>query len=100
MNHPELLQDIKAAYRSLGIKPTRRSFFYKDKRGAFACPLTALALYRWAVRRNEPYLTLDTAFVWACHELGGDFATGLLDAWDGHDEQDDDPEYLGGFRVG
>ena len=41
MNHPELLHDIKAAYRSLGIKPTRRSFFHKDKRGAFACALTA-----------------------------------------------------------
>ena len=69
MNHPELLHDIKAAYRSLGIKPTRRSFFHKDKRGAFACALTALALYRHGVRKNKPYLTLDTAFnpafVWA-----------------------------------
>jgi hypothetical protein len=104
MNHSYLLHDIRAAYRSLGIKPTRRSFFFKDKRGAFACALTALALYRHGVRKNEPYLTLDRAlnpvFVWACHDLGGDFATGLMDAWDGHEPQGDDPEYLGGFRVG
>jgi hypothetical protein len=104
MNAPELLGEVKAAYRSLGLKPTRRSFFYKRKRAAFACPLTALALYRGAVRRNEPYLGLDTAFnpafVWACDELGGGFVTGLMDAWDGHEEADDDPEYLDGFAAG
>jgi hypothetical protein len=104
MNAPELLEEVKAAYRSLGLKPVRRSFFHKRKRAAFACPLTALALYRGAVRRNEPYLGLDRAFnpafVWACNELGGDYATGLMDAWDGHEKQGDDPEYLEGFAAG
>jgi hypothetical protein len=103
-NDSELLQEVKAAYRSLGLKPTRHSFFYKDKRGAFACPLTALALYRGAVKRKTPYLgldiTLNPAFLWACDELGGDFANGLMDGWDGHDQQCDDSEYLEGFAVG
>jgi len=104
MNRPELLQEIIAAYRSLGLRPTRRSFFFKHKRRAFACPLTALALYRGAVKRNEPYLGLDTAFnpafVWACDEFGGDFATGLLDVWDGHGKQHNDPEYREGYDLG
>jgi hypothetical protein len=104
MNRSDLLHDIKAAYRSLGLKPTRDTFFYRDKRGTFACPLTACALYRRAFKRNQPYLGLDTrfnpAFVWACHELGGDFAAGLMDAWDGDDKQGDEPEYVEGFAVG
>jgi hypothetical protein len=104
MNAFALLQEAKAAYRSLGLKPTRRTFFYKDKRGAYACALTALALDRGAVRGKEPYLGLDTAFnpafVWACNELGGDFATGLMDAWDGHENQGDDQEYVEGFALG
>jgi hypothetical protein len=104
MNGTELLKEVKAAYRSLGLKPTRRTFFFKRKRAAFGCPLTALALYRVAVRKNEPYLGLDRAFnpafVWACDELGGDFATGVMDGWDGHEKQGDDPEYLEGFAAG
>jgi hypothetical protein len=85
MNAPKLLEEVKAAYRSLGLKPTRLSFYFKRKGAAFACPLTALALYRGAVRRNEPYLGLDRAFnpafVWACDER-------------------DDPEYVEGFAAG
>jgi hypothetical protein len=104
MSGSALPEEVKAAYRSLGLRPTRRSFFFKRKRVAFACPLTALALYRGAVGRNEPYLGLDTAFnpafVWACDELGGDFVTGLMDAWDGHDKAADDPEYLQGYAAG
>jgi hypothetical protein len=104
MDLSELLHDIKAAYRCLGLKPTRRTFFFKDKRGAFACALTALALYRHGVRRNEPYLTLDTvfnpAFVWGWNELGGNFVSGLMDAWDGHEPQDGEPAYLDGFAAG
>jgi len=98
------LQEIVAAYRTLGLRPTRRSFYFKRKRRAWACPLTALALYRGVIKRNEPYLGLDTAFnpafLWACNEFGGDYATGLLDAWDGHGKQGDDPDYLEGFAVG
>jgi hypothetical protein len=30
MNASERLQEVKAAYRSLGIKPTRRSFFSRS----------------------------------------------------------------------
>jgi hypothetical protein len=104
MNAPALLEEVKAAYRSLGLKPTRRTFFFKDKHAAFACPLTVLALYRGAVRRNEPYLGLDTAFnpafVWACNEPGGDCASGVMDAWDGHEATDDDPEYVEGLAAG
>lgn len=100
----DLLQEIAAAYHSLGLRPTRRSFYYKHKRRAFGCPLTALAIFRGAVKGNEPYLGLDTAFnpafLWACEEFGGDYATGLMDAWDGHEKSTDDPEYVEGYELG
>jgi hypothetical protein len=104
MTGPEMLQEIRDAYRTFGLKPTRSSFFIKQKRGGFACPLTALALSRRAVTRKSAYLGLDTAFnpayMWACNELGGDWTAGFMDGVDGHDKAGDEPEYLEGFAVG
>jgi hypothetical protein len=104
MNRPELLQEIRDAYQTFGLKPTRSSFFIKRKRGGFACPLTALALSRGAVTRKSAYLGLDTAFnpayVWACNELGGDWTSGFMDAVDGREKAGDEPEYLEGFAAG
>lgn len=101
MNH-ELLEEIEAAYEAHNIEPVRCVYFHAGL--AYACPLTALAIHRGKVNKDDPMLELDEddnpALVWSCDEFGADWVEGFINAYDGAERSSNEPAYLAGYEFG
>jgi hypothetical protein len=104
MTAQELVHEIKQAYKARNMRPTRDEFFYRTKPANYACPLTALALFRGAVKKGAPYLNLNFSgnpvYVWACAEFGEHFVNGFLCGVDGEEDGVFPPEYAEGYAAG
>lgn len=49
-----MIDEIKAAYLTHGLRPIKEHFFVADQGGDQACPLVALTLYRAVADRTDP----------------------------------------------
>jgi hypothetical protein len=95
-----LIHEMQEAYRSHKLRPIPGTFLLDD----FACPLTALAISRGVVDKNDPDLGLDQeknpVFAWASDEFGAAWVHGFVNAFDDEDKTSDDPEYVAGYTLG
>ena len=95
-----LLEEIQAAYRSHKLRPIPGTFHLD----AFACPLTALAISRGIVDKNDPDLGLDQeknpVFAWACDEFGAAWVRGFLNSFDEEEKASNHTTYLAGYECG
>ncbi len=100
----QLLDEIKAAYQSLGLKPIQSLFFFRHEGTDYACPLVAVALARGHFDRSDPAIAIDgganTALEWAAAQWGEAFVIGFLDGFDGRAPSKADPDYLAGHSLG
>ena len=98
MNLP-LLEEFHAAYES-DLWPMRGAFLV----GCFACPLTALAIRRGVVDRNDSRLELNDeenpVFLWACDEFGAVWVHGFMNGFDDEDRAESDSDYSAGYELG
>ena len=97
-----LLEEIQAAYDAHNIEPIRCIYFHAGL--AYACPLTALAIGRGVVVKNDPRLGLDDddnpTLAWAVDEFGADWVEGFVSGYDGDERSRKDTAYLAGYEFG
>lgn len=102
--HESLLNEIKTAYQSLGLKPIQCLFFFRHDGTDYACPLVAVALARGQFNRSDPEIAIDgganAALEWAARQWGEPFVIGFLDGFDGRAPAKADPDYREGFDLG
>jgi len=98
------LDQIKAAYQSLGLKPIQSLFFFRHDGTDYACPLVAVALACGQFDRSDPEIAIDgganAALEWAAAQWGEAFVIGFLDGFDGREKSKADPDYLAGHGLG
>jgi hypothetical protein len=104
MTDPGLLGEIKTAYKVHRLRPIRRCFFLRGKRYDSACPMTALAIQRGVVDRDDPAIARDAAdnpaVEWGAQTFGEEWSWGFVDGFDRQTERIDDPAYLHGYTLG
>lgn len=98
-----MIDEIKAAYLTHGLRPIKEHFFVADQGGDLACPLVALAIHRGVADRSDPELARDDGFnlalEWAAEQFGEAFALGFMDGFDGK-PPGGNPPYLSGHGMG
>jgi hypothetical protein len=70
----------------------------------YVCPLTAIAISRGVVDKNDPRLELqendNPVPAWACDEFGEIWFFGFVNGFDETEKTNDESEYLAGYELG